>query len=99
MWVLAKLRETAPVLVLDVPQLRYLPGGETELADPTEGETYRRAAKRAGVGYLDAGPALRAAYRRDGQPGHGFHNLEPGRGHLNEIGHRAVARALSERLR
>lgn len=92
-WILTEMRRVAPVLVLDVPQLRYLPAGTTMLGDPTEGHTYQRAA--TGVAdYLDAGPALIATYRASGQPGHGFSNLEVGRGHLNERGHEAVAAAL-----
>ncbi len=93
--VLRHLRRSAPVLLLDVPQLRYLRGGETELGDPDESATYARAATLAGVDYLDAGPALRDAYAIGGQPGHGFDNLRIGTGHLNERGHAAVAAALT----
>lgn len=54
----------------------------------------QEAAERAGVAFFDTGKELIAAEAATGQPPFGFDNaLRPG-GHLNEMGHDAVAQAL-----
>ena len=97
-FVLTALTRNGPVLVLDVPELRYQPARQVESAAPAVSAVYRAAAARAGARYVDAGPELVAAYRATGRPGHGFDDVQPGYGHLNAEGHAAVARALAAAL-
>ncbi len=98
-WLLRSLRAAlppqVPLLVLDIPSLRYGLGGIATRSAPHESAAYRTAAAQSGLDYLDAGPALIFTYGATGQPGHGFPNLTIGHGHLNAHGHAAVAMALA----
>jgi hypothetical protein len=96
-FVLRRLQTSAPVVVLDIPHIVYRAEGAS-LGAPEEVAVFRRAARAAGVDYLDAGPALISAYARTRQPLHGFANLKIGSGHLNEAGHAVVADVVSRWL-
>ena len=98
-WVLNELKKTAPVVLLDIPHLRYQADRKAVYASAQERRAYREAARLAGVPVIDAGPDLQAAYRESGQPGHGFANHRIGEGHLNEAGHIAVAQAMTRYLK
>ncbi len=98
-WVLRDLAAHARVVVVDIPELDYRPRRAAVPAAPAVTGVYRRACEASGARYVDAGAELVAAYERTGHPGHGFHDVQLGFGHLNEAGHRAVARALAPALR
>ncbi len=93
-----------PVVVLFVPGMDYLASGETRINDAAADALVRAAVREVEletgkpIPWLDAGGALADLYRRTGKPGHGFHNLRVGTGHLNAAGHDAVARVLVDWL-
>jgi hypothetical protein len=58
----------------------------------------RRAVERAGLAMIMVDTPFIEAYRKEGQPGHGFMNAAVGAGHLNERGHAAVAEFLGKAL-
>jgi hypothetical protein len=85
-----------PTALLYVEGLHYQPGGNATVAPSSsraEAET-ARAAKLAGVPMFDTAQYLIDATQASRQPPFGFdNNIRPG-GHLNAVGHRAVAQAL-----
>jgi hypothetical protein len=93
---LGEIKSEVPVGVVYVPLLEYKSGDRTlESARSLEaGELFSQAAARAGVGFLDLGPALRDEFVRTGLPPAGFSNTAPGEGHLNAAGHVLLARAI-----
>lgn len=97
-FLLSEMTRSFPVVVVDVPEIRY--GGDRRATrlDPAASEVYRRAAAIAGAELVDAGDELVRAWRETGRPGHGFDNLRLGIGHLNRDGHEAVGRALARSL-
>jgi lysophospholipase L1-like esterase len=97
-WVLRDMQRAAPVVVVHVPELAYHPGRRAEVSTYDDAAWFRAAAERAGVDFIDCGPDLVAAYARTGQPSHGFANYRIGVGHLNQQGHRAVARSIARWL-
>lgn len=97
-FMLRDMARHAPVVVLDIPELIYHSGRRSALAAPDASAVYREAARRAGARFVDAGPALQQAYSATGVPGHGFHDVRIGTGHLNEVGHQAVGKALASEL-
>jgi hypothetical protein len=98
--VFGRIDANCPLLVVGVPDVDFAPGGKTSTPDGHAFElAVARAAKVAGASYLDAGPVLAEAYARNGeQLPRGFDFTAPGIGHLNRIGHRALADALESRL-
>lgn len=80
-----------------LPQLEYGAGRRSRMDAPSarDAAVVARAAERAGVPFHLAEDDLARGYEASGQPGHGFHNLRIGSGHLNPAGHEAVARGLA----
>lgn len=97
-WALGDIGRCAPVLVLYIPRLDYR-GARCGPQFPEMPARYATAARTAGAAFVDVGDAFCAAYARDRQPPHGFHNARMGAGHPNARGHRLVARALVDALR
>jgi hypothetical protein len=95
-FILKRLAAKGPTALLYIDGLKYESSWRATVA-PTSlrGENMaRRAAEVAGVPFFATGDYLVEAVRRSGQPPYGFANaLLPG-GHLNDLGHQAVARAL-----
>ncbi len=98
-FILRDMARHAPVIVVDIPGLNYFHGRRSEPEAPAASAVYREAAARARARFVDAGPQLAAAFARTGLPPHGFPDLRLGTGHLNEVGHDAVAHALAAALR
>ncbi|HEY4944403.1 MAG TPA: hypothetical protein VII56_23445 [Rhizomicrobium sp.] len=86
-----------PVVVALVPSLAYGPDRRATAGDslPFRLEV-AGACAAARVRCVDLGAALANAYARSGQPPTGFEFNVPGRGHLNTLGHVAVADALAD---
>jgi len=97
-FLLDEMAQVHPIVLVDIPLMAYGPDRVASVAVPDEQRWYRTAAERAGVPYLDTGPAFVAEYASSGQPPHGFANHRIGIGHLNEVGHRAVADVVADWL-
>lgn len=106
--VFSRLRDstTVPILIIAAPNRPLVLGDEIRAGDPDPalGESLAASAVAAGIGWLDARPALVdvARIRRNGAnlgdasvigPGfpHGFDHGRIGSGHLNETGTRVIA--------
>lgn len=89
------------IVMVAMPAWQYKSGRQVELEPRSKAEAgmFEAAARRAGVPFIDVGPALKAAYARTGHPLTGFANSRIGEGHLNEEGHAVVAAAIAERLK
>ncbi len=99
-FVITGIGERAEVVVLFVPLATFHAGART-VFDPRSEHAravFGAAAQRAGVPFLDAGPALAQVYADTGEPPVGFHNVTIGVGHLNAHGHEAVAKLLAHEL-
>jgi lysophospholipase L1-like esterase len=95
-FVFKRLGDTAPTALLYINALHYGAHDQASVAQTSiDAEAVaREAASRAGLTFSDAGDQLIGAVAQTGQPPFGFDNgVRPG-GHLNAIGHQAVARAL-----
>ncbi len=96
-----QLRAGPRVLLLYAPTLPYLDRGQVLLDDPEAATAtgFAQACARAGVDFLDLGPAFAAHFRATGRLPRGFFNTPPGAGHLNQDGHRLVAQAVIHYLK
>ena len=97
-FLLAELQHRAGphVLLLYAPTLPCLDRGRVLLEDP-QGATARAfalACARAGVDFVDLGPAFAQHFRTTGRLTHGFFNTPPGTGHLDQDGHQLAAQAV-----
>lgn len=88
------------VVMIAMPAWQYQADRKVELEPRSKLEAglFAEAARRAGIPFVDIGPALAGAYRRTGHPLTGFANSRIGEGHLNEEGHRVVAVAIADWL-
>lgn len=88
------------IILVSLPAYRYEAGRKVELEPRSQAEAglFAAAAKRAGIGFIDVGPALAAGYARTGRPLTGFRNSRLGEGHLNAEGHAVVAAAIARAL-
>jgi hypothetical protein len=90
-----------PAALLYVNALQYHPSSRATVA-PSSADAEaaaRSAAARAGIRLFNTADYLIASMGNTGEPPYGFNNsMRPG-GHLNEVGHRAVGRALVDLVR
>ncbi|ATE64610.1 GDSL-type esterase/lipase family protein [Rhizorhabdus dicambivorans] len=88
------------IAIVALPAYRYEAHGKVELEPRSQAEAglFEAAARRAGLPFVDAGPAMAAAYARTGRPLTGFRNSRLGEGHLNAWGHEVVAAAITRGL-
>lgn len=84
------------VLFLRLPTLPRLESGTVAQGDPEEAlaRAFAEACGRGGAAFLDMGPTFRSFHQQTGRFPSGLFNSPPGSGHLNEDGHRLVARAV-----
>lgn len=89
------------LVMVSIPAWRYEAHRKVELEPRSQAEAglFAEAAAKAGIPFIDTGPALAAAYKRTGHPLTGFDNSRIGEGHLNEEGHQVVAAAIADGLR
>jgi hypothetical protein len=85
------------VVYVYIPHLEYFAPGIPE-SDPVLARLLRDLCARRGATMLDTGGAMRAEFRRSGQPLHGFQNSVMGSGHINAAGHRVVGQELARVL-
>jgi hypothetical protein len=96
-FILNEAAARGPVMVMFLPQLEYKGDRRSYLATPSveEASLFRRAAAQAGVPFFIPDQELQRQFAVTGQPGHGFANMRIGSGHLNALGHSAVAQGLA----
>jgi lysophospholipase L1-like esterase len=89
-----------PALLLHLPLVPRLDHGAVVAtsAEDALARDFAAASTRAGVPFLDLGPALAEHFRATGRLPHGLWNSPPGSGHLNPDGHRLVAQAIANYL-
>lgn len=94
------VKQGRQIVMVGLPSYSYESQGRLKLEPRAQAEKglFAAAARRAGVPFIDAGPAMEQAYARTGRPLTGFANSHIGEGHLNEEGHAVVARAIAARL-
>jgi len=85
------------IAIVALPAFRYEAHRKVDLEPRSQAEAglFEAAARHAGVPFVDAGPAMAAAYARTGRPLTGFANSRLGEGHLNAWGHAVVADAIA----
>jgi hypothetical protein len=97
--VFARIERRHPLIVVFLPALEFTVDRQTNM---TGSENFAaeiaRAAHDVGTSFLDARDALSEAYAKYGQPPTGFDFNVVGAGHLNELGHHALAKALETKL-
>lgn len=100
--VLDALRATTerPILLVYVPALPGLYKGAVVDTEPFPSQLaeLKALAKSRGMGFIDIGPQLAEAPRRDGRFPRGFANTLIYAGHLNTLGHHIVAQAIVNAL-
>jgi hypothetical protein len=99
--ILSILKRDQKLVMITFPAYQYEAGRKVELEPRSKAEAglFQAAAAKAGIPFIDAGPAMAAAYARTGRPLTGFGNSHLGEGHLNEEGHQVVAGAIAEGLK
>lgn len=98
LFVLMELREIAPVAILYMPHLDYLPGNQAVIAASSlqRATIMRHLADEADVPFYAAIEEFLRHHRETGQTLHGFANSEILGGHLNVRGHAALGDALAQ---
>ncbi|MEM9366713.1 MAG: hypothetical protein AAGD07_12025 [Planctomycetota bacterium] len=93
-------RATAPIVLVYAPRVPANTGREIIWDDPQQDpfELFATQARLNGIVVVDARPAFRES-SKSGQFPHGFHNGQPGNGHLNAIGYALLANLLSGPVR
>ncbi|TAK10526.1 MAG: SGNH/GDSL hydrolase family protein [Rhizorhabdus sp.] len=88
------------LVIVALPAFRYEAHRKVEPEPRSRAEAglFEAAARRTGIPFIDAGPAMTAAYARTGRPLTGFNNSRLGEGHLNAEGHAVVATAIAAGL-
>ena len=95
-----QLQKIAPVDMVFVHQLEYkssriaVPGPTPMKAE----RAVRGIVEPLGVSMVNTAPYLIDRYRTTGEPPFGFPNSQMGSGHLNAVGHQAIAAALCDLL-
>src|SRR6056297_750801 len=91
---------TVPILLVHAPRLPEIVGGRVveRPARPDVIADMKKAAERAGIASIDAGPVLIEAGRSGRWP-HGFHNGQIGVGHLNRVGYERIAAEIARWIR
>jgi len=98
-WTLDRMAEVTPsLIVLSFGGVDY---GQNHCGStaPERDRRIREVVESRGLRLVDPTDAFCAEYARTGQPSHGFHNAEMGKGHLNARGHRIVADLLARAVR
>ncbi len=97
-FILRSMAAKAPVTIVFLPQMEFAANGASTVAKLSIRyfNTLNRACTAAKVQCIDPSDYLRKAYLSNGNPPFGFSNTKPGEGHLNELGHRAIADSLLE---
>ncbi|HWB00687.1 MAG TPA: SGNH/GDSL hydrolase family protein [Pirellulales bacterium] len=93
-WVVARLAECYPRLVIVHTRAPYSPAGTPRPASEYE-RLLGASCERHGVPFLPMRECLIDDYQRSGKPSFGFANTMPWTGHPNARGHEQVARALA----
>lgn len=97
--VFRKIKNRSPLLIMFIPKLEFTVDRQTRIASSENfAVQIARAADDVGAGFVDARYALSEAYVRYGQPPIGFDFNVVGAGHLNELGHRALANVVESKL-
>ena len=73
--------------------------GSISFSDDPLFETFKNACTVNNIGLLDMRPIFVEHYAQHKEIPYGFANTKPGNGHLNELGHRLIAEAVSERIK
>ncbi|GLS25924.1 hypothetical protein [Marinibactrum halimedae] len=90
-----KRESDGQLVVVFYDNIQFLENGKVSLTtDLNEGDAFKGAAQIAQVPVYDLTPTLVQHYQTTKELPLGFHNLIPGDGHLNPIGHKVVADAL-----
>ncbi len=92
--------QNVPSIVLFLPELEYMNSSRARATPRSTAFALllEKAAARSQSHFVDTTDALVTLYKTTGQPGHGFANNSPTSGHLNEWGHKVVARELQSGL-
>lgn len=99
-FILTKAAARGPVMAMFLPQLQYKGHRQSQLSGASAEEVtlFRQAAAQAGIPFFAPDQDLRQQFLISGNPGHGFPNMRIGTGHLNRMGHAAVAQSLAGHL-
>jgi hypothetical protein len=95
-----QLQKIAPVDLIFVHQLEYK-SSRSAVPGPTPMKAERAVrgiVEPLGVSMVNTAPYLIDRYRATGEPPFGFPNSQIGSGHLNPVGHQAIAAALCDLL-
>jgi hypothetical protein len=90
-------RHARRVVYLYIPHLDYF-APDAPQSDPRVARLLGNLCTRRGATLVNAADAMRAEFRRTGQPVHGFPNSVMGSGHINAAGHRVVGEVLARAL-
>ncbi len=87
------------IIFLYHPQVELLPDGTMEIyREKKSWEVFRQVCGKYQVEWIDVGDRFLEGYRERWEVPYGFSNTEPGKGHLNRYGHRAMAEALYDAI-
>ena len=95
-FILRSMAKKGPVTVVFLPEMEFAPNGASTVAKISSryARVLERACKAAEVQCINPSDYLGKAYLSHGNPPFGFSNTKPGKGHLNKLGHQAIAESL-----
>lgn len=95
-FILRSMATKKPVTIVFLPDMEFAPNGASSMTRISSryARTLEKACKAAKAHCVDPSDHLREAYLKHGNPPFGFSNTKPGKGHLNELGHQAIAESL-----
>lgn len=95
-FILQSMAAKKPVTIVFLPQMEFAPNGASTVAKVSTryAGILEKACKAAEVRCINPAAYLRRTYQTYGNPPFGFSNTKPGEGHLNKLGHQAVADSL-----
>lgn len=100
-YIFGVLNQDNNLYVIYIPSMSFGVVGAQPLSDGNviQDQIITEIARKYGIPYLSSLSYLEQIFAETGQPPFGFHNSIMGVGHLNNHGHRAVARTVTDILR
>ena len=99
--VIKSISKDQKTFLIHIPNISYKENRKASVSQSSSEATriFNAAATKAGTNLITLDTPFVESYRQCGQPGHGFMNAVIGAGHINALGHDAVAKHLSRALR
>ena len=100
-YIIKTISKNQKTFVIHIPNISYEKNHRASVSPSSLQATriFNAAATNSGTNLITLDTPFIESYRQCGQPGHGFMNAVIGAGHINALGHAAVAKHLAGALR